>query len=104
MVILESEIEKTCVKIAEKHACLLLKIEKRRGYPDRILLAPNGKLIWIEFKRPGENLMPFQKHVHQILKQMNFEVYEVDNYSLFLNLLLKLKGSSPQSGPLSRTK
>lgn len=98
MPVLESEIEKTCVKIAEKHGCLLLKLEKRRGWPDRLLLASNGRSMFIEFKRPGESLMPMQKHIQQTLRAMRHSSEEVDNYSLFLTLLLALKDSSPLYG------
>jgi hypothetical protein len=104
MSVLETDIEKKCKGIAEKHGCLYLKIQKIRGYPDRILLAPNGKICFVEFKKPGEPLMPFQKHIQSELRRMNFLCEEVDNFSLFLSLVLKLKDSSPTSGNLKLTK
>jgi VRR-NUC domain len=87
---LESEIERRCKTIAEKHQCILLKVEKRKGWPDRILLAPTGRLSWVEFKRPGERLMPMQEIVHQQLRAMRFRVETVDNYLTFLTLLQDL--------------
>jgi hypothetical protein len=90
--VLETQIERNCVGIAEKHECLLVKVEKRKGWPDRILLCPNGQMAWIEFKRPGEKPTAFQEHIHETLRRMNFRVYVVENYSQFLTNLLHLKG------------
>jgi hypothetical protein len=100
---LESSIERKCVTIARKHGCLLLKIEKQRGWPDRILLAPSGQICFIEFKKPGESLMPLQKHIQQELRLMNFMSEEVDNFSLFLQLVQRLKASSLNPGTPSHT-
>ena len=93
MPILESDIERKCVNIAERHGCILLKIEKRMGWADRILLTPNGKIMFIEFKKPGNSLMPMQKHIQQMVRTMGFSYEEVDNFSLFLTLLTRLKDS-----------
>jgi len=100
----ESAIEQRCKTIAEKHGCFLLKVEKRKGWPDRMLLCPNGMMAWIEFKRPGENLSKFQEHIHDQLTLMHFRVHTVDNYSEFLTALLYLKGLVPPNGSLSTTK
>lgn len=100
----ETVIEQRCRIIAEKHGCILLKIEKRKGYPDRQLLAPNGRMAFMEFKRPGEKPTAFQAHIHQELRSMNFIVYVVDNYSQFLEALLRLKALAPLNGSQSTTK
>jgi hypothetical protein len=89
---LEGEFEKKCRAIAEKHECILLKVEKRKGWPDRLLLCPNGQMAWMEFKRVGEKPTAFQEHIHETLRRMNFRVYVVENYSQFLTALLHLKG------------
>lgn len=93
MQVLESVIEHKCRQIAEKHKCILLKIEKRRGWPDRLLLAPNGKSMFIEFKKLGEEPMPFQLYIHQQLRQMNHTVAVVDTYLKFMEALQLLKAS-----------
>lgn len=98
MQVLESEIERKCKTIAEKHECILLKVEKRKGWPDRILLAPNGQMSWIEFKRPGEDPTTFQKEIHQQLVKMNFRVYVVENYSQFMGTILLLKALDLPNG------
>jgi hypothetical protein len=102
MQVLESEIERKCTTIAAKHRCILLKVEKRKGWPDRILMCPNGQMAWLEFKRPGEMPTKFQEHIHQELRAMNFRVYVVDNYSEFMTALLLLKGlDHPPGSPLT---
>jgi hypothetical protein len=50
----ESELEKKAKKYAESKNCLLWKFESpsNAGVPDRILIAPNGIVAFIEFKSP----------------------------------------------------
>lgn len=81
--ILESEIEQACVKIAKDHNCILLKIQGAKGYPDRLLLTPAGKSMFMELKRPGETLRPLQQHVLQKLTQMGYMVQMIDSVELF---------------------
>ena len=78
MPILEIALEQKCRKEAEAHKCLLIKIEKRKGYPDRILLSPLGRMVWIEFKREGEKPAPIQAYVHSQLREMKFKVFTID--------------------------
>jgi hypothetical protein len=87
MQILESKIERQCKLLAKEHGCLLLKIEKQRGWPDRLLVCPNGSMMFLEFKRPGGSLSPLQSHTFDVLRSMNVSVEEVDNQILFLALL-----------------
>jgi hypothetical protein len=101
---LESQIERKCVESSERHGCLLIKIEKRLGWPDRVLLAPNGKMVWVEFKRVGEDPRKIQTHIHQMLRGMNFEVRVVDSHLQFLAILQLLLGSPPLSGSPLTTK
>jgi len=90
----ESDLEQTCRKLAEIHGCLLLKIQGARGYPDRLLLRPNGTSTFIEFKRPGSSLRALQKHVMSLLRSKHFQVEEVDNRELFLSILLDSRHQS----------
>jgi hypothetical protein len=81
----------------------LIKIEKRLGWPDRQLLSPNGRMIWIEFKRKGEMPRKIQVHVHQMLRGMNFIVKVIDSYSEFIAVLTSLKDLPVLSGSLNHT-
>jgi hypothetical protein len=94
----ERVFEQKCREIAEKQQCILLKVEKRKGWPDRMLLAPNGQMAWVELKRPGENPTKFQEHIHEMLRSMNFRVHVVENYSQFMAALVSLKALARPSG------
>jgi VRR-NUC domain len=93
----ESDLEQACRRISQTHGCLLLKIQGARGYPDRLLLRPNGTSTFIEFKRPGHSLRALQKHVLSVLRSKHFQVEEVDNKDLFLRVLLQQHGSPPNT-------
>ena len=92
---LESSIERACVKIAEDYGCELLKIEGRRGWPDRLLVGPYGQMMWMEFKQVGASLSPFQKHIQSKLLRMGHRVEEVDSRELFMALLRNLGIRTP---------
>jgi hypothetical protein len=85
---LEIELEQKCRKAAEKQECILLKLEKRRGWPDRLLISPVGGQMFIEFKREGEEPRPLQKHIHQMLTAMQHRVEVIDHYTQFLEILV----------------
>lgn len=87
MHLLESEIEQACVKVAKEHKCILLKIKGATGWPDRLLLTPGGRAMFMELKRPGESLRPLQRHVLQELQSMGHPAEEVDSVELFTKCL-----------------
>lgn len=88
--VLESEIERACVKLAKEHRCILLKIQKVRGWPDRLLLAPNGKALFLEFKAPGLTLRPLQAHFIAVLNQMGHPAQMVSSVEQFKQCLTDL--------------
>ena len=47
----ESAIEAACGRIARERGWLFYKMVGTRGLPDRLLVSPTGKHIWVEFKR-----------------------------------------------------
>ena len=78
---LESSIERRFVSKMKALGILAIKLKLmgNRGLPDRMLLLPGGRVIFIEFKRPGEDLRPLQKHVHKKLLGLNHEVKTFDD-------------------------
>jgi hypothetical protein len=46
---------------------------------DRIIFLPNGRTVFLEFKREGEDLRPLQEHVHEQLRQLGFVVMVFDD-------------------------
>ena len=51
----------------------------RRGVPDRLVLGPDGAHLFVEFKRPGEPLTPWQhREIRKLLTNRHL-VYVVSN-------------------------
>lgn len=52
------------------------------GVPDRLIIAPNGAVIWVEMKAPNGVLSPIQRKVHKALKarKQRVEVLYTDGH------------------------
>lgn len=73
----ESEVEGYLRKLVERRGGVCIKFlpDYSRGFPDRILLLPGGKLTWVETKRPqGGRLSPAQKVQHVLLRRLGQRV------------------------------
>lgn len=74
--------------MAERNRCLLVKIHHCIvGFPDRVLLRPNGTAAFIEFKRPGEQPTKIQKYWLERLNYMGFRAVVVRNLRDFDKVL-----------------
>ncbi len=51
----------------------------QRGVPDRIVILPGGRTVFVEMKAPGEELKPLQKRWAKILRSLGHEVYKIDS-------------------------
>jgi hypothetical protein len=49
------------------------------GWPDRIVLFPDGKVDFVEVKASGEEPRKLQKHRHEQLRILGFQVYVLDS-------------------------
>ena len=58
---------------------LKLTILGNRGWPDRLVLWPNRGILFIEFKRPGEQPRKLQEFVHAAIRKLGFDVEVHDN-------------------------
>lgn len=78
----EVDIEGEYVKFAKTLGCLAIKLIllNRRGFPDRTTLCPGGRILFIEFKRPGEPLRPTQAIVRKTLESFGFEYHLCDGF------------------------
>lgn len=75
MIALEKEIEKKLIDKVRKHGGLCLKwvCPGWAGVPDRIILMPRGRIIFVELKRPkGGVISSRQKWWRQKLIEMGF--------------------------------
>ena len=49
------------------------------GVPDRLILLPGGRSIFIELKAPGKKLSPIQKYRAKELAELGFDVLCIDS-------------------------
>jgi hypothetical protein len=63
-----------------------INVTGRKGWPD-YGYGYEGRMCFIEFKRPGEKPEPLQAHVHGILRKARFAVFVVDQYEYGVHVL-----------------
>lgn len=76
----ESDIEKAVSAYAEKRGWMVVKLMicNVDSMPDRLLMR-KGRVIFIEFKKPGETPTPKQAKRHREIRAQGIEVFAVDN-------------------------
>ena len=93
---IEKDIEKKLHKGVKelKHGALCLKFESPgfSGVPDRIILLPGEKVIFVETKKPGKKERARQEYVQGLFRDLGFEVYStVDNKAYVEEILGRCK-------------
>lgn len=70
----EISIEDAFVRYAKSKGCKALKLVflVGRGFPDRTILCPGGKIFFIEFKRKGKKPTAHQLKVKKMLTDLGF--------------------------------
>lgn len=72
--------------------CLKFESPGFTGVPDRIILLPHGKVIFVETKKPGEKERMRQMYVHGVLRKFGFEVFNtVDSLEKIDNVVCRCK-------------
>jgi len=87
---LESSIERGAVARALNTLGLMLvkmSPDGSTGWPDRLAILPRGRVVWFEFKRPGEDATLKQKYVHAQLRALGHEVHVVTDADTVLRIL-----------------
>ena len=79
-VVSEDDIEGDFVKYARRNGCKAVKLVllRLRGFPDRTVLIPGGKVLFIEFKKLGGKLTTQQKKWVSTLRAFGFRVHICD--------------------------
>lgn len=49
------------------------------GMPDRLVLMPEGRIGFVEVKAPGKEPRPLQVSRHEMLRNLGFKVYVLDD-------------------------
>ena len=88
----ESILEKRFRLTVKKYGGQALKFTSpgKRGVPDRLVLLPEGKAIFVEMKAPGKPLEPLQKKRADELRMLGFEVYKIDSISDIENFVMEV--------------
>jgi len=77
---LEREVERPAKQFAKQQGWWLAKFVSPglRGVPDDVFIR-DGRVLWIEFKRPGKDLRPQQKKRVREMREHGAEVHVIDN-------------------------
>lgn len=78
----ESDIERHLRESVTRKGGLALKFISpgRVGVPDRIVLLPPGKIIFVEMKAPGGKLSAPQERTLKMLESLGFFVRMIDSF------------------------
>ena len=79
---LEKSLEQKVVKYAKAQGCLCYKFTSpgNRGVPDRIIIGPTGKVLFLELKAPGKKPTPLQFYTMQKLSEQGCSAKWTDCY------------------------
>jgi len=86
---LESKIENRLTKEIKKIGGIALKFTSPgvAGVPDRIVLLPHGKIIFVELKAPGEKPSPIQEYRAKEYRALGFDVRCIDSVKKIKELI-----------------
>ena len=93
IIIQESKIENRLKKEIEKIGGKALKFVSPGtiGVPDRIVLLPHGKIIFVELKAPGKRLRAMQEFRAKELRTLGFDVRCIDSIELIMELINEVR-------------
>lgn len=80
---LEKQIESRLTKRSREQGWRVYKFVSpgTAGVPDRIVLMPGGRAVFVELKAPGKKARPLQKLRHKQIRALGFDVEsELDSY------------------------
>lgn len=86
---LEKDLERRFVAAAKDLGCDAEKLVAagKRGWPDRTVLMPGGKVLFFELKTPKGKTSRQQDLIHCKLRSLGFDVFVVDNLDEALAVL-----------------
>lgn len=78
---LEKEIESKVCEYARSKGWLAYKFTSpnRAAVPDRLMISPTGRCVFVEFKRQGQKPTTAQAREHQRLREQKVAVFVIDN-------------------------
>jgi hypothetical protein len=76
-------------RYAQSRGCIVRKFNSQKNDPDRAVLCPGGRAMFIEFKRKGESLREGQLHRLNQFADLGFFVCAAWTYAQAVDLLDK---------------
>lgn len=78
---LEKEIESYLVRRVAAAGGTAYKFSSpaRRGVPDRIVVMPGGRVVFVELKAPGKRATTLQEREHERLRALGQDVHVIDS-------------------------
>lgn len=95
---LESDVEASASEMLwECYGVLNVKLVMvlNSGWPDRIYFGPNGGIIFVEWKRGGNQPSPRQQYIHKLLRAFGFTVQTHRDKMVAVRAILKALGIPP---------
>lgn len=92
----EKAIERKLVKAVQAAGGIAPKLVSPGfdGMPDRMVLLPYGKMVFVEVKDPGKNPRPLQLARHRLLRRLGFRVYVLDGEDQIDKILREIGGDA----------
>jgi len=91
--ILEKELERRlCHKLkalGKGIRCLKFESPGCVGVPDRIILMPHGRTIFVELKKPGKKERARQDYMQAVLRSLGFMVYSAVDSFEYIELIVR---------------
>lgn len=77
----ESKVERALVARVKSLGgdCEKFSSPGRRGVPDRIVLLPGGRIVFVELKAPGKQATKLQERDHTRRRALGFDVKVIDS-------------------------
>lgn len=63
-----------------------------RGVPDRIVLLPGARIVFVETKAPAEKLRKLQKYVCGLIAALGFDVRRIDTIEKVDSFIQEMEG------------
>lgn len=83
---------------------LKLNVAGRRGWPDRQIMWEGENILFVEFKRPGEEARPLQAYIHTTLRKMGFSIAVFDDTKKALDYAkAKIRATTTPNGSTDPT-
>lgn len=64
----------------------------RDGVPDRVVLLPGGRVVFVELKAPGEKPRPKQKYVMELMRALGMDVRVIDSIEAVHAFVEEMRG------------